>query len=459
MSLSTLREALRGSKQDFTEGPVARALVLLAVPMVLETLLESLFAVVDIFFVAHLGADAIATVGITESVESLVYAVSIGLGIAATATVARRTGEKDPAAASHAAGQAIVLGVLVAAPMAAAGIAFAPAILGLLGGSPEVQRGGAGFARVLLGGNVAVLLLFLINAVFRGAGDATIAMRSLWLASACNMVLGPLFIFGVGPFPRLGVMGAAVGTTMGRSIGVLYQLTQLARRDGRLQVRASDLVPDPAVLMKLLRLSGAGVLQLLIGTTSWVGLVRVLSVFGSAVIAGYTIALRVVIFAMLPAWGMSNAASTMVGQSLGAKKPDRAEQAVKLAGLYSMFVLGSIGAVFAFAAGPILQIFTRDPEILPWGIACLRLVAVGFPLYGWGMVLTAAINGAGDTWTPTLLNGFCFWLFEVPLAWALSRHTALQPRGVFLAVTAAFCALAGLSAWVFRGGRWKTQVV
>src|SRR3954462_8631367 len=245
MSLSTLREALRGSKQDFTEGPVARALVLLAVPMVLETLLESLFAVVDFFFVAHLGADAIATVGITESVESLVYAVSIGLGIAATATVARRTGEKDPSAASHAAGQAIVLGVLVAAPMAAAGIAFAPAILGLLGGSPEVQRGGAGFARVLLGGNVAVLLLFLINAVFRGAGDATIAMRSLWLASACNMVLGPLFIFGVGPFPRLGVMGAAVGTTMGRSIGVLYQLTQLARRDGRLQVRASDLVPAP----------------------------------------------------------------------------------------------------------------------------------------------------------------------------------------------------------------------
>ena len=274
--LATVREALRGTQQDFTEGPIGRSLVLLAVPMVLETVLESLFAVVDIFFVAHLGADAIATVGITESMESLVYAVAIGLGIGATAVVARRTGEKDPEAAAHSAAQALFLGVLVALPIAFVGISFAPQLLAVLGGSETVQRDGAGFTRVVMGGNIAVLLLFLINAVFRGAGDATIAMRSLWLASACNMVLGPLFIFGVGPFPRLGLTGAAVGTTIGRSIGVLYQISQLVRGDGRIAIRARHLRPDPRVFWQLLGLSGSGTLQLLIGTTSWVGLVRVL---------------------------------------------------------------------------------------------------------------------------------------------------------------------------------------
>src|SRR5256885_6346634 len=278
--LATVREALRGSReQDFTDGPIGRSLFLLAVPMVLETLLESLFAVVDIFFVAHLGADAIATVGLTESMESLVYAVAIGLGVGATAVVARRTGEKEPEGAAHAAAQAIFLGVLVALPIALVGIRYAPQLLAALGGSQTVQRDGAGFTRVVMGGNTAVLLLFLINAVFRGAGDATIAMRSLWLASACNIVLGPMFIFGVGPFPRLGLTGAAVGTTIGRSIGVLYQITQLVRRDGRILIRARHLRPDPRGLWQLVRLSAAGILQLLISTTSWVGLVPVLSVF------------------------------------------------------------------------------------------------------------------------------------------------------------------------------------
>ncbi len=459
MFLSTIREALRGGTHDYTEGPVARALILLAVPMVLETLLESLFAVVDIFFVAHLGADAIATVGFTESLESLVYAVSIGLGIGATAMVARRTGERDPAAAARAGAQSIVLAVLVALPMAVLGAIFGPELLGILGASPEVQRDGAGFARVMLGGNISVLLLFLINAVFRGAGDAAIAMRSLWLASACNMVLGPLFIFGVGPFPRLGVTGAAVGTTLGRSIGVAYQVSQLLRRDGRLQIQLKDLAPDWPLLWRLLRLAGAGIVQLLIGTTSWVGLVRVLATFGSSVLAGYTIGLRVIIFAMLPAWGMSNAAATLVGQSLGAKKPERASEAVKLAGFYSTCLLAGVGALFVAAAGPIVGIFTQDPAIVPWATSCLRLVALGFPCYAWGMVLTAGLNGAGDTWTPTLLNGFCFWLFEVPLAFALSRYTPLQPRGVFLAITISFSVLAGLSAWAFRRGGWKTRAV
>ncbi len=439
--LATFREALRGSKQDFTDGPIGRSLVLLAVPMVLETVLESLFAVVDIFFVAHLGADAIATVGLTESMESLVYAVAIGLGIGATAVVARRTGEKDPEGAARAAAQAILLGVLVAMPIGLAGIRYAPQLLAALGGSATVQREGAAFTRVVMGGNVAVLLLFLVNAVFRGAGDATIAMRSLWLASACNMVLGPLFIFGVGPFPRLGLTGAAVGTTIGRSIGVLYQISQLVRRDGRIVIRIS------------------GILQMLIGTTSWVGLVRVLSVFGSNVLAGYTIGLRVIVFALLPSWGLSNAAATLVGQNLGAKKPERAEQAVWLAARYNMWVLGGIGLLFVAFAGPIIRFFTEDPAIVPWGTACLRIVSLGFVFYAYGMVLTSAINGAGDTWTPTLLNAVCFWLWEVPLAWALSRSTDLGPRGVFAAITVAFSTLALASAWIFRRGKWKAQTV
>jgi putative MATE family efflux protein len=322
-----------------------------------------------------------------------------------------------------------------------------------------VQREGAAFTRVVMGGNTAVLLLFLVNAVFRGAGDATIAMRSLWLASACNMVLGPLFIFGVGPFPRLGLTGAAVGTTIGRSIGVLYQISQLVRRDGRIVIRARHLRPDPRLLWQLVRLSSAGVLQLLIGTTSWIGLVRVLSAFGSAVLAGYTIGLRVIIFALLPSWGLSNAAATMVGQSLGAKKPDRAEQAVRMAARSNMCVLGGIGLLFVAFAGPIIRFFTSDPAIVPWGVGCLRIVSIGFVFYAYGMVLTSAINGAGDTWTPTWLNAVCFWLWEVPLAWALSRFTSLGPRGVFVAITVAFSTLALASAWVFRSGKWKARAV
>jgi len=458
-ALETLREAIRGSKQDFTEGAIGRSLVLLAVPMVLETVLESLFAVVDIFFVAHLGADAIATVGLTESMESIVYAVAIGLGIGATAIVARRTGEKDADAAAHSAAQAIVLGILVALPIAFFGIRFAPQLLASLGGSAEVQRTGANFTRVVMGGNVAVLLLFLINAVFRAAGDASIAMRSLWLASACNMVLGPLFIFGVGPFPRLGLTGAAVGTTIGRSIGVAYQVSQLLRRDGRVVLRLRHLRPDPRVLWQFVRLSSAAILQMVIGTTSWIGLVRVLSVFGSSVLAGYTIGLRVIIFALLPSWGLSNAAATLVGQNLGAKKPDRAEQSVWMASKYNMWVLGGIGVLFVAFAGPIIRFFTDDPTIVPWGVSCLRIVSLGFVFYAYGMVLTNAINGAGDTWTPTWLNTFCFWIWEVPLAWALSRFTDLGPRGVFAAITIAFSTLALASAWVFRRGAWKTRAV
>ncbi len=460
--LATVRDALSGSHDgahhDFTEGPVGRSLLLLAIPMVLETLLESLFAVVDIFFVAHLGPDAVATVGLTESIEALVYAVAMGLGIGASAVVARRIGEKDPRAAARAAGQAILLGVLCAIPFGALGVAYAPELLGLLGGSPEVQRTGASFTKVVMGGNLSVLLLFLINAVFRGAGDASIAMRSLWLASACNIVLGPLFVFGVGPFPRLGVTGAAVGTTIGRSIGVLYQLTQLARRDGRFQLGWQDLVPHPQELWGVVKLSLVGVLQMLIGTSSWTGLVRVMAPFGSGVLAGYTISIRVIIFALLPCWGLSNAAATLVGQSLGAKKPDRAEQAVKRAALYNFVVLGGVSLLFEAFAPAIVSVFTSDPSVVPWAISGLRIVSAGFAFYGVGMVLTSALNGAGDTWTPTFLNLFCFWGAGVPAAWWLSRG-ALGPNGVFLAIAGSFSLLALLAWFAFRRGTWKAREV
>ncbi|HTT69521.1 MAG TPA: MATE family efflux transporter [Gemmatimonadales bacterium] len=457
--LDLVRLALRGTRQDYTEGPIARALVLLAVPMVLETLLESLFAVVDIFFVAHLGADAIATVGLTESMMSLIYAVAIGLGIGAAAVVARRVGEHDPSRASHAGGQAILLGVLVSLPISLIGLTLAPDLLKVLGASAGVRSVGSGYTRVLLGGNAAVLLLFLINAVFRGAGDASIAMRSLWLASGCNMVLGPLFIFGVGPFPRLGVTGAAVGTTIGRSIGVLYQVRQLARRRGRIAIRAGDFFPDVRQLASLVRLSGSGILQILIGTASWLALIRVLALFGSTVLAGYTIGIRVIVFALLPSWGLSNAAATMVGQNLGAKKPERAERAVWMAAWYNMWVLGALGVLFVVLAGPIIAIFTRDAAIAPWGVGCLRIVSAGFVFYAYGMVVSNAFNGAGDTWTPTVLNLVCFWLLEVPLAWALSRLPAFGPHGVFVAIAVAFSTLALSSSLLFRRGRWKTRAV
>ena len=457
--LSTLKEAIRGSTQDYTIGPIGRALVLLAVPMVLETMLESLFAVVDIFFVAHLGADAIATVGLTESMMALVYAVSMGLGVGATAVVARRIGEKDPEGAAHSAAQAILLGVLVATPIAVIGVGWAPQLLGLLGASPSVRTSGANFTRVVLGGNVAVLLLFLINAVFRGAGDAAIAMRSLWLASACNMILGPLFIFGVGPFPRLGVTGAAVGTTIGRSIGVLYQLSQLRRRDGRIVIRREHVSVDPPLMRRLMALSGAGVFQMLIGTTQWIALIRILAGFGSAVLAGYTIAIRVAIFALLPSWGLSNAAATLVGQNLGAGQPDRAERSVWLAGFYNMMVLGAVSVLFVVLAAPITGIFTHDPAIVPWAVRALRIISGGFVFFAWGMVLSNAFNGAGDTWTPTWLNLFCFWLFEVPLAWFLSRVPSIGPNGVFASVAIAFSVYALLSAVLFKRGKWKSRAV
>src|SRR5687767_8763150 len=455
---SAVKDAIRGTHHDYTEGAIGRAIFLLAVPMVLETVMESVFAVVDVFFVSRLGADAVATVGLTESMMVLVYSLAMGLGIGATATVARRIGERDADGAAHAAAQAILLGLIVSAVLGVIGVALAPTLLRMMGGSPAVIAN-ATFMRVMLGGNATVLLLFLINAIFRGAGDAAIAMRVLWLANWINIVLGPLLIFGVGPFPELGVVGAAVATNIGRGTGALYAISRLFRSGARVQVTRRHFRFDPALMWQMIRLSGSGTVQILIGTASWIGLIRVISSFGSAALAGYTIGIRVIIFALLPSWGLANAAATMVGQSLGADKPDRAERAVWRAGFYNMIILGAVGLGFVLFARQIIGLFTTDPNIVPYGVDCLRIVAYGFLFYAWGMVITQSFNGAGDTWTPTLINLFVFWLWELPLAYVLAISFGLGPRGVFLAIMISFSTLAVVSALMFRRGTWKTRKV
>lgn len=459
---SAVRESLRGTHRDYTEGPIGRSIVLLAIPMVLEMLMESIFVVVDIFWVAHLGAnavDAVATVGLTESMLTLIYAMAIGLGIGATATVARRIGEHDADGAARAAVQVIALGIIVSIIVSVVGVALAPRLLKAMGGSPWVVQEGVGFTRMMFAGNASIVLLFLINAIFRGAGDAAIAMRVLWLANLCNIILGPLFIFGVGPFPELGVMGGAVATTIGRGTGVLYALSRLVRAGGRFDIKRHHLKLEPAIMGKLLRLSATGTFQVFIGMASWIGLIRTLSSFGSDAVAGYTIGIRVIIFALLPSFGMGNAAATMVGQALGAKKPDRAEKAVWLAGFYNMIFLGLIGVVFVVFAPQIIGWFIDDPKVVPYGIDCLRIVAYGFLFYAYGMVLTQSFNGAGDTWTPTIINLFVFWLWELPLAYVLAITFGIGPRGVFIAITVAFSTLALVSALLFRQGKWKQKIV
>jgi putative MATE family efflux protein len=456
---STLREAVRGSHLDYTEAPIGRAVVLLAVPMVLEMIMESIFLVVDVFFVGKLGADAITTVGVTESMMTILYAAAIGLSIGATATVARRIGEKDPDAAAHAGAQAILLGITFGAVVGVIGGVFAPQLLAAMGASEDVVRTGSTFARVMLGASVNVVLLFLINAVFRGAGDAAIAMRVLWFANAINIVLGPLLIFGIGPFPELGVTGAAIGTSIGRGCGVLMQLYHLTRPGGRIRMRAHHLRLDAPVMRGILRISGTAVFQNFIGTASWVGLVRILTGFGSAAVAGNTIGIRIIVFAILPAFGVANAAATLVGQNLGAGKPERAAAAAWKAGLYNTIVLGVVGLGFLSFAPQLIGVFTADPEVASYGIRCLRIVAAGFLFYGYGLVFTAAFNGAGDTWTPTWINLGCMWMLELPLAWVLAHRLDFGPTGVFVAVSVAFSTLAFVSGYLFSNGNWKTKRV
>jgi putative MATE family efflux protein len=390
---------------------------------------------------------------------TLIYTVAMGLSIGATALVARRTGELDPEGAACAAAQSVLLGLAVAAAIGVSAAPFAPSLLRLMGATEDVVRTGSGFTTIMLGGNATVLLLFLQNAVFRGSGDAATAMRVLVFGNILNIVLGPCFIFGLGPFPELGVTGAAAATNIGRGSAVLYQFWLLTSGRGRVNVERRHMRLDLPIMRTVLRLSGSGTFQILIGTASYVGLVRILSMFGSHALAGYTIGIRVILFALLPAFGISNAAATMVGQNLGAGRPDRAERAVWTAARYNMVFLGLVGLVFVMAAPAIAGLFTSDPEVQPYAVSCLRIVSLGFVFYACGMVLTQAFNGAGDTWTPTIINLFIFWFWEIPLAWWLSTQTDLRARGVFFALTIAYSSLAIVSAVLFRRGAWKRSRV
>jgi putative MATE family efflux protein len=450
-----LADAVRGVDTDLTQAPLGRALLMLAVPMILEMIMESIFAMVDVFWVAHLGASAVATVGLTESMMMIVYSLAMGVSIGAMALVARRIGEKDPRAAAATAAQSIWLGVALALAIGLGGALFAPELLGLMGADREVVRSGSSFTRVMLGGNVTVFLLFLINSVFRGAGDAAQAMRVLWLGNALNIVLGPLFIFGWGPFPELGVTGAAVATTSGRGIAVLYQLWVLGSSKSKISLSRAHLRLDPKLMLSVLQLSVAATGQMLISMTSYIAVMRILAGFGSAPLAGYTIGFRIFMFAILPAFGLANAAATLVGQNLGAKQPDRAEAAVWRASHVSAAFLVAIGGAFLLGAPWIVGSFTRDPEVAGYAVSYLRIVSLGFPFYGYGMVLSQSFNGAGDTRTPTLINLGVFWALQIPLAWLLSHHTSLQAYGVFVTLAVSFSVFAVVSVLAFRRGAWK----
>lgn len=454
-----LREAVLGTQQDFTEGSIGRAIALLAIPMVLEMVMESVFALVDIFFVGRLGADAVATVGLTESLLTLIFAVALGLSMATTALVARRIGEKDPVAAAVTAVQSIALGIAVSLPIGLVGFLLTPHLLRVMGASPSIIATGHGYCALMLGGNATILLLFLLNAIFRGAGDAAIAMRVLWLANFVNILLVPCFVLGLGPFPRMGVTGAAIATNIGRGIGVLYQLVVLLRGRGRIKLRDAPLRLDPEIISRLVRVSLGGIFQYLIATASWLGLVRIVAVFGSAALAGYTFALRIIVFALLPSWGMSNAAATLVGQNLGAGKPERAERSVWVTGFCNMLFLGCVAVVFIVFAEPLIRVFTSEPAVVRYGVDCLRYVSYGYGFYAYGMVMVQSFNGAGDTTTPSVINLLCYWMFQIPLAYTLAIPAGLGAQGVFLAITVSESTLAIVSVLVFRRGRWKERKV
>jgi len=453
----SVKEALRGSHQDYTTGSLNRSILLLAIPMVLEMVLESLFAVVDVFWVSRLGADAVATVGLTESVLTLIFAVGLGLGMSTTAMVARRIGEKDADGAAVSAVQAIFLGLIVSLALGLPLFLFAPHLLKLMGASPAIVAGGVNYTRIVLGGSGVVLMLFLNNAIFRGAGDAAIAMRLLWVSNILNLIFDPCLIFGLGPFPRMGVTGAALATFSGRGIGVLYQFYRLAKGTERLRILSRHMRLQATVLWRLVRVSLSGILQFLIGQASWIGVVRIVSIFGAPALAGYTIAIRIVIFAILPSWGLSNAAATLVGQNLGAGHPDRARNAVWRTGLWNMVFLGSVGLVFIAFAPWIIGLFTQDPAVTLVAVNALRIFSCGNIAYAYGMVLLQAFNGAGDTLTPTYINLFGFWILEIPLAWWLAKHTWMQVNGVFVSIVVAESVIVLVSLALFRQGRWAKQ--
>ena len=454
-----VREALRDNETDFTIGPINRALGLLAIPMMLEMAMEAIFAVVDIAFVSRLGTNAIAAVGLTEALITVLYAIAIGLGMGVTAMISRRIGAKDHEEAAQVAGQAIWVGAALAIVIGITGYNYAAELLLMMGASPEVLEQGEGFTAILLGGSASIIFLFLLNAAFRGAGDAPVALRSLALANAINIVLDPCLIFGLGPFPEMGVTGAAVATTIGRGIGVAYLFYYLFTSNGRLRCRLRHLAIAPAIIRRMLRVSIGGVGQFLIATASWIAIMRIVALYGSAPIAAYTIALRLLEFAILPAWGLGNAAATLVGQNLGARKPDRAEKSTWAAARINIVFMTVLGVLMIIFAPQIVSWFSTEPEILRYGTSCLRILGIGYPMYAIGMIVIQALNGAGDTRTPSILNFICFWLLQIPLAYWLATSVGFGPDGVFLAIVIAESILTILAVLIFRRGKWRFQQV
>ena len=456
---NNIREAVSGTEQDFTEGKLSRAIILLSIPAILEMVMESVFVIADIFFVSKLGADAVATVGLTESMITIIYAIAIGLGTATTSIVSRRIGEKNPDSASVAAFQAILTGLIVSLLIAIPGAIFAENLLGMMGASKNIIDNMSGYTRIMLGGNVVIMMLFIINAIFRSAGDAAVAMKVLWIGNIINIILDPCLIFGLGPFPHMGVTGAALATNIGRGTAVIVQFYLLFFGKKRIQLSFSHLKVDFKIMMKLLKLSVGSIGQNLISTSSWIALVRIISIFGSEVVAGYTIAIRIIGFTILPSWGLSNASSTLVGQNLGAKKPERAEKAVWITSWVNMILLGAIGLVLVLFPEPFIRLFINNENVIKSGVTGLRIISIGFIAYGLGMVLVNSFNGAGDTSTPLKINIFAFWLIEIPLAWVLAIKLGFEEEGVFVAIVIAESIMT-LTAWlVFRRGKWKIKAV
>ena len=454
-----VRDAVRAAPRDYTSGSLGRAVLLLAVPMVLEMGMQSVFSVVDVYFVGRLGPEAVAILGLSDSLLALVFAVSIGLSMGAAAMVARRIGEGAPERASAAAVQAIACGCALSLVLGVLGVVYASDLLGLLGASPEVAANGRTFTAIMLGGCITVTLLFLINGIFRGAGDPVLAMRALWLANLVNIVLDPILIFGLGPIPALGLEGAAIATTVGRGLGVAYQVHALTNRNGRVAVDWRRARLELQTLLRLLRVSGVGILQYLVGTASFLGLIRILAPYGDTVLAGYTVAVRIIIFVLLPAWGVGNAAATLVGQNLGAGQPDRAERAVWFTARLNTLFLGLVGLLFVVFARPIVELLAADPEVVSVAATCLRIVACSYVFWGFGLVTVVAFNGAGDTTTPTWINFFVYWLVQLPLAWTLAGPLGLGPYGVFVTVAVCQTLMAAVGVLAFRRGSWKTRVL